>query len=49
MPWRHTSPLDQKTPCLAASLRDRLALTERCALYGVSRQTGDNWLERELS
>jgi hypothetical protein len=40
MPWSHTSPMDQKPPFIAASLRDSLAVTERCALYGVSRKTG---------
>ena len=40
MPWRHTSPMDQKTQLIAASLRDRLSVTERCARDGVSRKTG---------
>ena len=46
MPWRQTSPLDQRTPFIAADLRDRLAVTERCELYGVSRKTGDQGLAR---
>jgi putative transposase len=47
MPWRHTSPLDQKTQCRADDLRPTLSLTEVCALYGVSRQTGYTWIERD--
>jgi hypothetical protein len=48
MPWRHTSPLAPKTPFLTAGLRDRLAVTAPCALYGLRRQTGDTWLDRDL-
>ena len=46
MPWSHTAPMDQKTPCIADDRRDRLAVTERCELYGVSRKTGDTWIDR---
>jgi putative transposase len=49
MPWRHTSPLDQKIPCMADDLRRTLSITEVCALHGVSRQTGDQWSERSLT
>ena len=49
MPWSHTSPLEQRTPFLAAYLRDRLSVTERCARYGVSRKTGDTWIDRALT
>ena len=38
MPWRQTSPLDQRTPFITTNLRDRLAVTERCELYGVKPQ-----------
>jgi putative transposase len=48
MPWRHPSPMDPKTHVIAASLRDRLSITERCALYGIRRQTGDTWIDRDL-
>jgi transposase len=40
--------MDQKTPFLADYLHDRLSVTELCALYGVSRQTGDTWIARSL-
>jgi putative transposase len=49
MPWSHTAPLDQTIPCMADDLRRTLSTTEGCALYGVSRQTGDTWIERDLT
>jgi putative transposase len=49
MPWRHTSPLDQKTPCIADDLRRTLSITELCERYGVSRKTGYQWIERSLT
>jgi putative transposase len=38
----------QNTPFIAADRRDRLSMTERCARSGVSRTTGDTWVERAL-
>jgi putative transposase len=35
--------------CLAAYRRDRLSVTELCALSGLSRQTGDTWIDRDLT
>jgi putative transposase len=49
MPWRQTSPMDQKTRFIADYLRDRLSVTELCELYSVSRKTGDTWLDRYLT
>ena len=49
MPGRHTSPMDQNTQCIAADLRDRLSVTERCARDGASRNTGYNWVDRDLT
>jgi hypothetical protein len=49
MLWSQTSPVDQNTPCIADDLRDRLAVTEPCALYGVSCQTGYTWSDRYLT
>ena len=49
MPWSHTSPLDQQTPFIADDLRDRLSMTERCPLSGVSREPGDQWVDRALT
>jgi putative transposase len=49
MPWRRTSPMDQKTQFIADYLRRTLSITELCALYGVSRKTGYKWIERSLT
>jgi putative transposase len=49
MPWRHTSPMDQKIHFIADYLRRTLSITELCALYGVSRKTGYKWIERYLT
>jgi putative transposase len=49
MPWSHTSPMDQQTPFIADDRRDRLSMTARCTLYGVSRKTGYNGVDRELT
>jgi putative transposase len=49
MPWSHTSPMDQNTQFSADYLRDRLAMTELCELYSVSRKTGDTWVDRDLT
>src|SRR5262245_42831521 len=48
MPWRAASPMDQRTQFIADFLRDALSITELCALYGVSRKTGDKWIDRYL-
>jgi putative transposase len=48
MPWRHTSPMDQKTQFIADDLRRTLSITELCTLYGVSRKTGYKWIDRYL-
>jgi putative transposase len=49
MPWRHTSPMEQKIQVIADYLRQTLSITELCALYGVSRKTGYKWIERYLT
>ena len=49
MPWRHTSPMDQKTQFIADSLRRTLSLTEWCERYGVRRKTGYKWIARDLT
>jgi putative transposase len=48
MPWRHTSPMDQKRQFIADYLRQTLSIIELCELYGVSRKTGYKWIERYL-
>jgi putative transposase len=41
--------MDQNIQFMADYLRRTLSITELCARYGVSRQTGDKWLERDLT
>src|SRR5574341_326615 len=48
MPWKETSPMDQRTQFLADYLRDMLCVTELCQLYGVSRKTAYQWIDRYL-
>ena len=48
MPWRETSPMDQKTQFMADYLRDSLSITELCELYGISRKSGYKWIDRYL-
>ena len=41
--------MDQNLPCMADDLRRTRSITALCARYGVSRQTGSKWLERDLT
>jgi transposase InsO family protein len=38
--------MDQRTQFIADFLRDALSMTELCALYGVARKTGYQWIDR---
>src|SRR5919197_3957882 len=46
MPWKESSPMDQKTQFISDYLRQTLHFTELCALYHVSRKTGYKWVSR---
>ena len=48
MPWRETSPMDQRTQFIADYLRDTLSVTELCQLYGIARKTAYKWIDRYL-
>ena len=48
MPWKETSPMDQRTQLIADFLRETLTVTELCELYGVSRKTAYKWIDRYL-
>lgn len=48
MPWRQTSPMDQRTQFIADYLREVLSITELCDLYGISRKTAYKWIDRYL-
>jgi putative transposase len=46
MPWSETTPMDQKTQFIADYLRQQLSMTELCELYGISRKTGYQLIDR---
>jgi putative transposase len=48
MPWRETSPMDQRTQFIADYLRNTLSVTELCQLYGIARKTAYKWIDRYL-
>src|SRR4030095_12067729 len=48
MPWRQTSPMDQRIQFISDFLRHSLSITDLCDLYGVSRKTGYKWIDRYL-
>ena len=48
MPWKESSPMDQKTQFIADYLRDTLSVCELCDLYGISRKTAYKWIDRYL-
>ncbi len=48
MPWRETSPMDQRTQFIADYLRGMLSVTDLCQLYGISRKTAYKWVDRYL-
>lgn len=48
MPWKETSPMDQRTQFIADFLRETISVTELCQLYGVSRKTAYKWIDRYL-
>jgi transposase InsO family protein len=48
MPWRETTPMDQKTQFISDYLRQSLSMSELCELYRISRKTGYKMVERYL-
>ena len=38
MPWRETSPMNEKTQFIVGYLRDVFTITELCEHYGISRK-----------
>jgi putative transposase len=48
MPWRETSPMDQRTKFIADYLRECFSVTELCERYGVARKTGYKLIDRYL-
>ena len=46
MPWKETSTMDQRVQFIADYLSGRYSKKALCIHYGVSRPTGDKWIER---
>jgi putative transposase len=46
MPWRETSPMEQRLEFVREFETELFTMTELAAQYGISRKTGYKWLER---
>jgi putative transposase len=46
MPWKETSPMNQKVQFIADFSKDIFSFTELCERYDISRKTGYKWVER---
>jgi putative transposase len=46
MPWRETSPMEQRLEFIREYETELFTMTELAAQYGISRKTGYKWLER---
>jgi transposase-like protein len=46
MPWRKTCAMDERMRFVVAASEDEAVMTEVCAEFGISRQTGYKWLAR---
>jgi len=49
MPWKETCIMDQRIAFLSSYLRDEAPMSELCAAFGISRNTGYKWLARYRS
>lgn len=46
MPWKETSPMDQKMLFIADHTLNLFSVTELCDRFGISRKTGYKWIDR---
>ncbi len=46
MPWEDVSPMEQKLKFVSAFASGHFTKTELCREYGISRKTGDKWINR---
>jgi putative transposase len=46
MPWRETSPMEQRLEFIREYETELFTMTELATQYGISRKTGYKWLER---
>lgn len=49
MPWKETCAMDQRKDFVNDWLTGEYTKTGLCEAYGISRPTGDKWIERALS
>ena len=49
MPWKETCPMDQRREFIKDYLRGLYSKKDLCMHYGISRPTGDKWIERFMS
>ena len=48
MPWKESSPMDQKIQLIVDYQRHAISISELSELYGVSRRTAYKWIDRYL-
>lgn len=46
MPWKETSAMDQRVQFIGDWLSGRYSKIDLCEFYGISRPTGDKWINR---
>ncbi|MBV9286701.1 MAG: transposase [Hyphomicrobiales bacterium] len=46
MPWRETCAMEEKVRFVLAAIEEEALMSEVCAEFGISRQTGYKWVER---
>jgi putative transposase len=46
VPWREMSPVDERVRFIAEYLDGLVTMTDLCAQYGISRETGYKWVAR---
>ena len=49
MPWKETCAMDERKRFVNDWLTGTFTKTGLCAFYGISRPTGDKWIERALA
>ena len=49
MPWKESSKVMLRAEFVEAVLSGKLTKSQACRMYGISRPTGDKWINRALS
>src|SRR3981081_1544065 len=49
MPWKETSAMDERKRFVNDWLTGDYTKSGLCVVYGISRPTGDKWIERALA